>query len=101
MLNVESAFNPKAKSGAGAVGLAQLMPGTAKGLGVKNLEDPFQSALGGAKYLMQQYRRFGSWPLALAAYNAGPGAVAAAKGIPSYPETQQYVRMVLGQAGMS
>ena len=78
----------------------QLMPGTARGLGVANIEDPVQSAMAGAKYLKEQYDRFGSWALALAAYNAGPGAVSAAGGIPKYAETQQYVKNVLGHAGI-
>ena len=91
----ESGFNPNALSGAGAVGLTQLMPGTAAGLGV-NPTDPFANLDGGARYLAGQLDSFGRVDLALAAYNAGPGAVRQAGGVPNYPETQAYVRRVLG-----
>jgi soluble lytic murein transglycosylase-like protein len=92
----ESGFDPNARSGAGAVGLTQLMPGTAAALGVTNPLDPAQSLQGGAKYLREQLDRFGGdEKLALAAYNAGPGAVAAYGGVPPYPETQSYVADVL------
>lgn len=90
----ESGFNPAAVSGAGAVGLTQLMPATAAGLGV-NPNDPAQNLLGGARYLAGQLQRFGRLDLALAAYNAGPSAVTKAGGIPPYPETQAYVARVL------
>jgi len=90
----ESGFNPAAVSGAGAVGLTQLMPATAAGLGV-DAGDPYQNLLGGAKYLAGQLQRFGRVDHALAAYNAGPTAVAKAGGVPGYPETHAYVSRVL------
>ncbi|TMK44657.1 MAG: lytic transglycosylase domain-containing protein [Actinobacteria bacterium] len=91
----ESGFNPGALSGAGAVGLTQLMPGTAAGLGV-DPTDPVANLDGGARYLAGQLDSFGRVDLAVAAYNAGPGAVRQARGVPDYPETQAYVRRVLG-----
>jgi soluble lytic murein transglycosylase-like protein len=99
LIKQESGFKADARSGAGAQGLTQLMPGTAAGLGVTNLLDPVQSIQGGAKYLKQQLDRFGGDPSkALAAYNAGPGAVAKYGGVPPYAETQNYVKNVLGYA---
>jgi len=95
---VESADNPQAVSGAGAEGLMQLMPSTASSLGV-NPFDPAQAVDGGARVLAQDLQQFGSMPLALAAYNAGAGAVEQAGGIPDYPETQAYVQNVLAAAG--
>jgi hypothetical protein len=95
---VESGDDPTAVSGAGAEGLMQLMPSTASGLGV-NPFDPSQAVDGGAQLLSQDLQEFGSVPLALAAYNAGAGAVKAAGGIPDYPETQAYVQKVLAAAG--
>lgn len=91
----ESGFDAGARSHAGAIGLAQLMPGTAAGLGV-DPHDPQQNLEGGARFLAAQLRRFGRPDLALAAYNAGPGRVSAAGGIPDIAETQAYVPKVLG-----
>ncbi len=90
----ESAFDPQAVSSAGAIGLAQLMPGTAAGLGV-DPRDPLQNLEGGARYLREQLDRFGSFELGLAAYNAGPTRVSQAGGVPAIAETQAYVRVVL------
>ncbi|MBW3618985.1 MAG: transglycosylase SLT domain-containing protein [Actinobacteria bacterium] len=90
----ESNFTPTAVSHAGAVGMAQLMPGTARGLGVDPW-DPVANMIGGARYLRTQMIRFGSVELGLAAYNAGPGRVAAAGGVPDITETQMYVIRVL------
>jgi soluble lytic murein transglycosylase-like protein len=99
LIKQESNFNPNAGSGAGARGLTQLMPGTAAGLGVSNVLDPVQSINGGAKYLKQQLDAFGGdVTKALAAYNAGPGAVQRFGGVPPYSETQNYVRIVQANA---
>ncbi len=95
LVQQESAWNPKALSNKGAIGLAQLMPFTARKLGV-NAHDPYQNLEGGARYLKQMYQKFGSWRLALAAYNAGPGAVEKHKGVPPYRETRNYVRKIWG-----
>jgi len=95
LVQQESGWNPKALSHAGARGLAQLMPETARRLGV-NPNDPLENLEGGARYLRQQYDRFRSWRLALAAYNAGPEAVVKYDGIPPYKETQGYVKAILG-----
>jgi cell wall-associated NlpC family hydrolase len=91
---VESGYNPKAVSPAGAQGLMQLMPGTARGLGVKNSFDPEQAINGAAKLLSRNLKEFKSVPLALAAYNAGGGAVHKYGGIPPFAETQAYVPKV-------
>lgn len=95
LVQQESNWKIKAESHKGAIGLAQLMPGTASLLGV-NPHDPQQNLEGGARYLRQMYDKFGSWRLALAAYNAGPGAVEKHNGIPPYRETRRYVRKILG-----
>ncbi|HGG05151.1 MAG TPA: lytic transglycosylase domain-containing protein [Aliiroseovarius sp.] len=95
LVHQESRWNPNAKSRAGAIGLAQLMPATARGLGV-DPTDPRQNLEGGARYLRQQYDRFRSWRLALAAYNAGPEAVEKYSGIPPYAETRGYVKIIMG-----
>jgi soluble lytic murein transglycosylase-like protein len=98
---VESGMNPEAVSPAGAQGLMQLMPGTAAGLGVTDPFDPAQAIDGAARLLRSHLDRFGSIELALAAYNAGAGAVSRHGGIPPYPETQAYVRRVLDRYGAS
>jgi cell wall-associated NlpC family hydrolase len=90
----ESGFNPNAVSPAGAQGLMQLMPGTARGLGVDPL-DPEQAVDGAARLLSDHLQQFGSLDLALAAYNAGPGAVSRYGGIPPYRETEGYVSRIL------
>lgn len=87
--------DPRAVSPKGATGLMQLMPDTAKEMGVTDINDPQQNIFGGAKYLSQQLDKYGSVPLALAAYNAGPGAVDRAGGIPNFPETQAYVKRIM------
>jgi soluble lytic murein transglycosylase-like protein len=95
LVQQESGWNPTAISTKGATGLAQLMPGTARLLGV-DPNDPHENLDGGARYLRMMYDRFGSWKLALAAYNAGPQAVEDHGGIPPYDETQNYVAAILG-----
>lgn len=98
VVEVESSFQPGAVSKAGALGLTQLMPGTARALGVSDPFDPWQNLVGGARFLRGLIDRYpGNLSLAVAAYNAGPGAVDAAGGqIPPFAETRAYVRLVLG-----
>ncbi len=96
LIQTESNWNQNAVSPAGAIGLAQLMPDTAARLGV-DPTDPQANLEGGALYLKQQYLRFRSWRLALAAYNAGPEAVEEYDDVPPYPETQAYVLAILGR----
>lgn len=94
MIQTESGFNERARSPVGAIGLAQLMPGTARMLGV----DPYdksQNLDGGARYLIAQIAEFGTLSLAVAAYNAGPGAVRTYKGVPPYRETERHVSKVM------
>jgi soluble lytic murein transglycosylase-like protein len=95
LVQQESGWNPGAVSPKGATGLAQLMPDTARLLGV-DITDPVQNLDGGARYLAMMYDRFGSWKLALAAYNAGPEAVEQHGGVPPFAETEGYVAAILG-----
>ncbi len=95
----ESGFNPSAVSHAGAKGLMQLMPATARGLGVSDPLDPAQAVDGATRLLKSLLQEFGRTDLALAAYNAGPGAVHRYDGIPPYAETQNYVRRIMADLG--
>ena len=102
VVRTESGFDPAAVSPKGAGGLMQLMPRTASALGVVDRFDPRENIRGGVRhlrYLLERYQ--GSVVLALAAYNAGEGAVDAHRGMPPYPETQQYVHRVLQRAGLA
>lgn len=99
VLKAESDFDPRAVSSAGALGIAQFMPGTARGMGVDDPFDPAQAIPGSARLIASGIREFRSVPLALAAYNAGGGAVRRYGGVPPYRETQAYVAKVMALAG--
>jgi soluble lytic murein transglycosylase-like protein len=97
VIRTESGYRPNAVSRTGAIGLMQLMPDTARELGVQNAYDPYQNVMGGARYLRKMLDRFGTLRLAVAAYNAGPGSVEKHGGVPPFAETKQYVRTVLSR----
>jgi hypothetical protein len=99
LLRSESGFDPRAVSPAGARGIAQFMPATARGMGLRDPFDPFEAIPAAARLLGGHLRAFGSVPLALAAYNAGPGAVRRYGGVPPYRETQAYVARIMALAG--
>lgn len=95
VIRTESGYRPRAVSRSGAKGLMQLMPATARSVGVYDPFDPAQNIMGGARYLRKLYDRFGTLRLAVAAYNAGPGNVRKHKGVPPFKETRRYVQAVL------
>ncbi|MBI4818343.1 MAG: lytic transglycosylase domain-containing protein [Deltaproteobacteria bacterium] len=95
VIRTESGYRPGAVSRTGARGLMQLMPGTAREMGVEDSFDPKQNIFGGTKYLKKMLDKFGTFPLAIAAYNAGPGAVIKHDGIPPFKETRGYVATVM------
>ena len=98
MINIESGWDPEAKSSKGARGLAQLMPDTAKLMGVTDITDPEQNLIGGAKYFKEMSRKFGDLKLAAAAYNAGPQRVIeAGNQVPNIKETQKYIANIFGE----
>lgn len=99
VIKVESNFESEAVSHKGAEGLMQIMPETQKELGMREAFDVEENIEAGIRYLKKQYQRFGSWDLALAAYNAGPESVNRYGGIPPYPETVDYVKKVLKEYG--
>jgi soluble lytic murein transglycosylase len=95
VIHAESAFNPRAVSSKGAMGLMQLMPATAELMGVEQPFQARQNVQGGTRYLRSLHDRYGSWTHTLAAYNAGPSAVDHYHGVPPFAETRQYVKRVL------
>lgn len=99
--NQESGFNPTIVSSAGAKGIMQFEPGTAASVGVTNPDDPTQAVPAAANLLASYYKKFGSWSDALAAYNAGPGAVEKYGGVPPYSQTQSYVADILSTSGVN
>lgn len=95
IIHTESNFNPNARSGVGAKGLMQIMPSTGRHLQIKNIYDPWQNISAGSKYLKELLLRFeGDRELAVAAYNAGPGAIQRYKGVPPYKETRNFIKKV-------
>ncbi len=101
LIRAESSFNPRALSPKGAQGLGQLMPGTARQLGVRDAWDPAQNLDGSARYFTAQLERFGSVSLALAAYNAGPHRVVKYGGVPPFRETRNYVAKITAASGQA